>query len=280
MMGKRLIAVSLVLCLGCVRNTGTIQKDEEASPSGLRKAGQHEIDVGRQIHQAITATFRVYTEPRVVGYVNRIGKSLARHAERKNFPYQFTILYDDRVYATEAPGGFVYITTGFLNFIQNEAELAAVLAHEIGELQHQDPELDNSRRLLELLTQTSAVVGGFFGPVGALTAGGFALLNLLNESRAASPEERVRRADRKALHYLVEAGEDPQGYLDLLSRFLNQDPALAPYTDDYLTSHPVTLKRYQEALAEFEKLPLAGRSLTVNRQRYLEMTKGVCEIYR
>lgn len=236
--------------------------------------------MGRQIHQRITSTFQMYTEPRLVGYVTRIGRSLAKAADRQELSYLFTVLYDDRVYATEAPGGFVYVTTGFLNFLHNEAELASVLAHEIAELQFRDPAMSRSRRALSLAAQGGAIVAPFFGPLGVLIAGAMVMTHAVVESTIPTPEERLRKADRKALHYIVAAGHDPQGYLDLLSRLANGDPYLSALLFDYLTSRPITAKRYQGVLAEFEKLPVEGKNFTVHRERYLDMTKGVREIYQ
>ena len=281
MKGRRWLAFLLILCIvGCVRGPGQGDPAGQVAESHNPWLGRREAEMGRQIHQAIVSSFRTYTEPKVVGYVSRVGRSIARAAERHDLTYQFTILYDDRVYATEAPGGYVYLTTGFLNFLQNEAELAAVLAHEIAELQYRDPSLSVSRRALSLAAQGGAIAAPLLGPFGTLAAGGLVLLHAFVESRVATPEARVEKADRLALGYLVETNRDPQGYLDFLSRFLNQNPEWTPYCYDYLQSRPVTLKRFQSVLTEFEKLPLEGRSLTANRTRYLEMTKGVREIYK
>ena len=235
--------------------------------------------MGRQIHQAIVSSFRVYTEPRLVGYVTRIGHSIARKAGRQDLTYRFTVLYDNRVYATGAPGGFVYITTGFLNFLQNEAELAAVLGHEVGELQFRDPRFSVTQRAFKWVSQTSAVVGPFLGQIGVLAATGVVLLNAVNESRTPTPEKRVLLADRMAIRYLVETRQDPQGYLDYMSRLLNVAPEWSPYCYDYLSSRPVNVERYRAVLTEFEKLPIDGKNLSVHRERFLELTKGVREIY-
>lgn len=236
--------------------------------------------MGRQIHEAIVSSFRVYTEPRLVEYVNEIGRSITKVAERKNLDYQFTVLYDDRAYATEAPGGYVYVTTGFIYFLRNEAELAAVLAHEVAHLQARDPRFSLSKKVTEKVAQTGAIVAPLFGQIGMLAATAVVLLNALMESAIPSPADRLFKADEKALHYLTEAGHDPQGYLDLQAQLLNLNPEWKPYFDDYLFSRPATLGRYQMVLAEFEKLPLEGKNFTVNRDRYLEVTKGVHEIYR
>lgn len=276
---QKLLAFVLIFLLGCARNTNPPRQGSVAHSPGAQKENR-ELELGNQIHQTIVSSFRVYTEPRLVGYVTRIGRSLAQNADRQDLTYRFTVLYDDRIYATGAPGGFVYITTGFLNFLRNEAELAAVLAHEIGELQFRDPRLSGFQQARKAVTSVAAVVGSFLGPIGVLGATGLVLLDAFAESRTFTPEEKVLAADRKAFQYLIQAHQDPQGFLDLLGRLMNLRSDWAPYSYDYLSARPLTLERFQEAMDAFETLPLAGKSLTVHRDRYLEMTKGVREIYQ
>lgn len=272
--------VGLTVILGCARTPAGRDTEGTLRAPSSSLIPQKEEEVGGRIHQTIVSTYRVYTEPRLVDYVNSVGQSLGHVAKRQEFPYRFTVLYDPRVYATEAPGGFVYLTTGFLNFLENEAELAAVLAQEVALLQFRDPRFSGSRSALNVVTQTGAVVAPFFGPFGSLAATGLVLLNAFMESRDADLEAKVEQVDRLTLKYMVEAGHDPQGFFDILRRFLNPDPEWSPYLYDYQASHPASLERYEAALAEFEKLPLEERSFSVNREHYLEMTKGIKEIYR
>ena len=279
-MPRRLLALILVGLLGCARGPSISDNSTRVAESALSLSDRREAEMGRQIHEAIVSSFRVYTEPRLVNYVNEIGRSIVNVAERKNLDYRFTVLYDDRAYATEAPGGYVYVTTGFIYFLRNEAELAAVLAHEVAALQDRDPRFSISKKVTQTVAQTSAMVGPLFGQIGMLAATAVVLLNALMESAIPTSLDRLFKADDKALRYLVEAGHDPQGYLDLQAQLLNLSPEWKPYFYDYLYSRPASIERYQTVLAEFEKLPLEGKSFSVNRDRYLEVTKGVQEIYR
>ncbi len=279
MKAKKLFALLLILSLGCAGNPSYPSR-EKISGNDLSRSDLREIELGNQIHSTITSSFQIYTEPRLVGYINRIGKNIAKTAERQDLTYRFTVLYDDRIYARGAPGGFVYLTTGSLNFIENEAELAAFIAHEIGELQYRDPQLSTSRQNLDRLTQFVAMTGPFFGQIGVLAASSLVLVNAMAESRTLAFDERVQHADRKALGYLIQAGYDPQGYVHLLDRFLKADAEWLPYLYDYLTSRFVTEERYFWVVDEFEQLPLSGKSFSVNRERYLELTKGVRQIFR
>jgi len=277
---KKLISLILIFLLGCARGPGRSPGEAQVHHPGFSWSERREVEIGRQIHQTIVSSFRIYTEPRLVGYVSRIGRSVARHAERSELTYQFTVLYDDRVYATQAPGGFVYVTTGFLNFIQNEAELASVLTQEVALLQFRDPRLSFPRRALGAVAQTGAIAAPFFGQFGALAAAGLVLLHAFAESLIPSAEDRLRGADEKALRYLVAARQDPQGYLDLASRLLNTGPDWAPYLYDYSLSHPMSIKRHRQIVEEFEELRLEGKSFDVRRDRYLELTRGVRAIYQ
>jgi predicted Zn-dependent protease len=268
--------------LGCARTPTTT--DTSAIDQNSPQIDQKETAVGRQIHETIVSSFRVYTEPRLVEYVKEIGTSVSLPAKRKDLSYQFTVLYDDRVYATSAPGGFIYLTTGFLNFLQNEAELAAVLAHEVARLQFKDRRLSESRQAVTRLAQTGAAVGPMFGQIGGLAALGLILLDVVaGASEGPIDEGHLMKADRLALRYLAEAGQDPQGLLDLQARLMAiklGNSASSVYAYDYLFSRPVTVERYEKATKAFSRLSLEGKSLTVNRPRYLELTKGVREIYR
>jgi predicted Zn-dependent protease len=239
-----------------------------------------ESALGRELHQTIVSRFHVYTEPRLNGYVNRVGRSVARPAERQDLLYRFTILYDDRVYATAVPGGFIYITTGFLNFLENEAELAGILAHEVGELQIKDARLSKSKQAVNRMVETGMLVAPMFGQIGGLAAVGLILVGAIAGAREIEPEKRVRRADKLALRYLSASGHDPQGYLNVIARLAGDAFRESVYTYDYFLSRPMDRERYRRLIEEFEEIPMREGDYPVRRARFLEMTRGVREIYR
>ncbi|MFA6599984.1 MAG: M48 family metalloprotease [Candidatus Omnitrophota bacterium] len=234
-----------------------------------------EIAAGREINESILAAFYPYTEPEVVSYVNQIGHSLADHAQRQELPYSFTILYDEKIHATSAPGGYVYLTTGMLRFLDNESELAGVLAHEIAQLQSRDPRLSRLKKVMDQMTQGAAMAAPLVGQIGAAAMAGLLVMQILFEAVRPRSEKRGQRADAKALGYMVAAGYDPQGLIDVQYRFLEADKALRPYFLDYYQSHPITQKRFKNLQKEFANLPLEGKSFTTNREAYQEATKGI-----
>jgi predicted Zn-dependent protease len=212
--------------------------------------------------------------------VDTLGQSLAAQAKRHDLQYRFTILYSEKIYATSAPGGYVYVTTGMLNFLQNEAELAAVLAHEIGELQQADRRFTKSDDMIGAATQVGSAVGPMFGPLGSLASLGLVLLQAYNESTFKSPGERLLASDVLAMKYLMNAGYDPQALMDVQEHFLKAGEKMTPYFFDYYQSRPITEDRMLALRKEFQNLQLSGKSLITDPVEYQEVTKGVREIYR
>lgn len=248
------------------------------TPEGKPKT--EEQIVGEQIHRQILASFYPYTDPKVVSYVNEIGRELAAHAKRKKLEYQFTVLYNEKIYATSAPGGYIYITTGMMNFLQNEAELAAVLAHEIGEVQSPDPRFSKSHEALSTATQAGASIAPAFGPIGSLASLGLVLLQVYNEGSHKTPEERLLASDAVAMQYLVKSGYDPQALINVEENFLKAEKSLTSYFYDYYQSRPITEARMKALLKAFGKLSFEGKELTTDALEYQERTRGIREIYK
>ena len=239
-----------------------------------------EQKTGKAIHREILASFYPYTDPKVVRYVDTLGQAVAAQAKRRDLEYRFTILYSEKIYATSAPGGYIYVTTGMLSFLQNEAELAAVLAHEIGEQQTVDRRFSKKDDAITAAAQIGSSVGPMFGPLGSLASLGLVLLQAYNESSYKTPGERLLESDASAMKYLMNAGYDPQALIDVQEHFLKAGERMTPYFFDYYQSRPITEERFLALRKEFQKLPLGGKSLITDPVEYLEMTRGVREIYK
>ncbi|MDD5225935.1 MAG: M48 family metalloprotease [Candidatus Omnitrophica bacterium] len=273
--------IPLLLCL--FLTSGCATQAEYDRPPDVSKNSHltEEQKTGEAIHREILASFYPYTDPKVVKYVNDLGQSLAARAKRHDLEYRFTILYSEKIYATSAPGGYVYVTTGMLNFLQNEAELAAVLAHEIGEQQTVDRRFSKKKDdAINTATQVGSAVGPMFGPLGSLASLGLVLLQAYNESSYKTPGERLLESDASAMRYLMNAGYDPQALMDVQEHFLKAGEKMTPYFFDYYQSRPITEERMKAIKTEFQKLPLGGKSLITDPVEYQEVTRGVREIYK
>ena len=271
-----LVLGGLILLNGCASVT---DRDlSNLTPQG--KPMTEEQKTGAAIHREILASFYPYTDPKVVHYVDEVGRSLVCHAKRHDLEYRFTILYSEKIYATSAPGGYIYVTTGMLSFLENEAELAAVLAHEIGQQQQTDRRFTKSDDVIRTATQAGSAVGPMFGPLGSLASLGLVLLQAYNESTFKTPGERLLASDGLAMSYLVKAGYDPQALMDVQEHFLRAGEKMTPYFFDYYQSRPITEERMLALRKEFEKLQLNDKSLITDPVEYQEMTRGIREIYK
>ncbi len=147
-LGKRWLygAIALVVATGLVATTPQPSKADinifDLIFNGIQyiqlsnlSDGQ-EVDLGRQTDRALKRQgVRVVSPDAAVSqYINEIGQRLAMVSDRSQIPYTFQIVADDSINAFATSGGFVYLNTGLIKAANNEAELAGVVAHEIGHI--------------------------------------------------------------------------------------------------------------------------------------------------
>jgi predicted Zn-dependent protease len=113
---------------------GKLQKAQEAKQKldDLTFSEEEERTIGADVSAKIRTRFGVVQDRDVHKYVTLVGRTVANQTDRPNLDWTFIVLDTDGVNAFASPGGFVHITRGALGLIENEAELASVLAHEIG----------------------------------------------------------------------------------------------------------------------------------------------------
>ena len=120
---------------------GAIRKGQEAKDKGqalkeaansLTFSAEERLTIGREISAKLRNRFGVVQDAKVTKYVTLTGMTVAKNSAQPSLPWQFIVLDTDGINAYAAPGGFVHITRCALGFLQNEAELAGVLGHEIG----------------------------------------------------------------------------------------------------------------------------------------------------
>ena len=107
-------------------------------------------DVTAEEHQKLVETIGIYDDPELSEYINRIGQRLAKNSADPNQVFTFTVLDSPDINAFALPGGFIYVNRGLLAYLENEAELAGVIAHEIGHV----TESHHSRRATQQTTTT------------------------------------------------------------------------------------------------------------------------------
>lgn len=91
-----------------------------------------ELEKGRELHAEMLQQNPIYQDPELQAYVEKVGQKMAAVSHRPELDYVFTIIDSPDINAFALPGGFVYVNRGLLTYLNSEAQLAAVLGHEIG----------------------------------------------------------------------------------------------------------------------------------------------------
>ena len=136
-------------------------------------------------------------------YVNEVGQRAAKASHRPELQYTFTVLDSEEINAFTTGGGYVYITRGIMNYLNSEAELAAVLGHEIGHVTARHPVRQQSQSTLSGIG--AAAVGIFTGSgdlAGLANYAGAALISGYGR-------DKELEADRLGAEYLVKVGSRP-----------------------------------------------------------------------
>ncbi len=180
---------------------------------------QAELAFGREVAARVLGREALHDNTALARYVALIGQALASNSGRSELPFYFAVLDSEQVNAYSTPGGYVFITRGALRQLRDEAELAAVLAHEIAhvQLRHIVNAMHIRGKENGVMTWMSVITGGsadtakvaFFQAVDQAT-------NLLFEEGFNIRDELA--ADRVALMLLANTGYDPEA----LSRFLTR----------------------------------------------------------
>ncbi len=212
---------------------------------------RQEVHLGQQIHQHLLAReFVAHADPEVQRYVTEIGQRLVAVSERPHLPYEFTVVRSPQVNAFATMGGFVYVTTGLLKTVANEAQLAGVLGHEIAHV---------AQRHLVRQWQELAVAQGLSTLLGTDGSRLNALVVELALRRPRSREQELA-ADRGSLNYLLRTGYDPRGLLEFLTKLQSQGSPPA-----FLSTHPAPQTRL---LALRQHLPAQASGTGTDPQTY------------
>ncbi len=209
-----------------------------------------EARVGRKLHPEVTKEFGGATLDRALAaYVDQVGQSLARHTEFPDQRFTFTMLDSDIVNAFAVPGGYVYVTRALVALAGSEAELAGVLAHEIGHVtaRHTAERYSQAAVAQLLLGVGSQFVGGSMNDIMQLGAAAY----LQGFSR-----EQEYESDLLGVRYLLRAGYEPKAMGSFLARLRAESQLQATLmgrsgeTDRFsiMSTHPRTADRVARAL--------------------------------
>jgi predicted Zn-dependent protease len=267
-----LLALILTALTGCAVN-----------PTGgmdfVLMSEEKEIALGRQMHSEILAEFGgAYNDPALQKYVSEVGTKLAAVSDRPELDYTFTLLDDDTVNAFATPGGYVYITRGILTHMNSEAEMAAVLGHEIGHI--------TARHAVQ--KHSKATIFSAIGAAASYATGSSAASNVTNFFGGALIQGYGRSAELQAdglgAEYIAKAGYPAASMLEVIGILKAREQfeierariegREANVYHGLFSSHPDHDTRLQEVVGAAEKYG-DGDPSSVNAEHYYKQIDGM-----
>jgi predicted Zn-dependent protease len=256
-----------MLAAGCATNPATGKREL------MLISESQEIQMGREADADVRKTMGVYNDAAWQKYVTDVGMRLAKASHRPDLPWKFTVVDEPAVNAFALPGGFIYITRGILPFLRDEAELAAVLGHEVG---HVDARHSASQISKQQVAGIGLALGSVLAPkysdAFGLAGSGLGLL-FLKYGR-----EDELEADRLGTGYAARSGWDPAGMPGLLETLARMDEATGSSrgVPNWALTHPPAadrVEKVQEAVAAARAASPGGTAH--NRPQFEDHLPGV-----
>jgi predicted Zn-dependent protease len=232
-----------------------------------------EIALGQQTDQQVMETYGVYNDPDLLTYVTTVGTKMGKLSHRPNLNYSFKILDTPVVNAFAVPGGYVYLTRGILTYLNNEAELAGVMAHEIGHVTARHSAQQYSRATIaQLGLGVGAMVSETFRKYAGLAQFGVGML-FLRFSR-----DNERQADALGVEYSTKTGYDSNNmanfFVTLERLYPSEDQSGLP---GWFSTHPNPPDRVAAIKKDTQtwQTKLKLQQYAVNRDNFLTKVDGI-----
>jgi predicted Zn-dependent protease len=267
-----LIRAGALLCALAVGNCAV--NPVTGNPNFVTMSESQEVSTGRNEDRNVRKQYGIYNDPALQRYVEDIGQRLAKSSHRAGLQYQFLVVDSPQVNAFALPGGFIYITRGILAYLNSEAELAAVLGHEIGHVTAR-------HSVQQISAATAANVGAsvlqIFVPQ-VRNAAGDLLINVLGGAILSGyGREHELEADRLGAEYLARTDYDPQAMIKVVGVLKDQELFDAEVAKaegreprayhGLFASHPDNDTRLQEVVREAARFK--GAESRINREEFM-----------
>jgi predicted Zn-dependent protease len=261
-----IMAIGFVLTMGgCAVNLATGERHLNLTSEA------QEISMGQQADQEISASLGLYPDEPLQQYIQQLGSKLAATSERPNLPWTFRVVDDPTVNAFALPGGYIYVTRGILAHLNNEAELAGVLGHEIG---HVTAQHSVHRMATQQLAQLGLGVGMILKPelqrYADIAGVGLGLL-FLKFSR-----DDENQADELGVRYMTRAGNDPHQLSSVMTMLdgISQGDG-GGRIPEWLATHPSPHNRREHIAEIIGAMDSTFTGGSINRESYLRQIDGM-----
>jgi predicted Zn-dependent protease len=261
------------LMLGCAANPVTGKKQL------MLMSEEQEIQIDRRSspHQ-FSADYGALSDQSLNDYIQGTGMEMASRSHRQEMPYSFRGVNATYINAYAFPGGSIAATRGILLELENEAELAALLGHEIGHVNARHTAERMSKAVLAslLVTGVTAFVASQERDLAPMVAG---LGNLgAGALLARYSRDDEREADALGMEYMVRGGHDPEGMTGLMGMLVKSHERKPSAIEMMFATHPMSEERYQTAVDRAQTQYASAKTLPLNRDRYMDHTASIRKI--
>ncbi len=200
-----------------------------------------EQKLGEEVLREVEGKFSLIRDPLILEYLNKLGQDILKQAGSQPYPFRFYLLKDPQLNAFSVPGGHVFLTTGILEIMDSEGELAGLLGHEIAHVTHHhvSKQIEQQKKI-GLATIAAALLGVLAGDpriASAAIAGSMATAQTLMLKYSREDEDE---ADNFGFKYMSKAGFNPQTMIDLLDKLRRWGSFGSEGIPAYMQTHPLT----------------------------------------
>ncbi len=207
---------------------------------------RQEVELGKQLDREIGSEVQISRDPAAIALIRSIGAQLVPNSDRPNMPYTFQVVNDNNINAFATMGGFVYINTGTIAAADNRAQLAAVVAHEMGHIA--------GRHSLEQIRQMALAQG--VASVAGLDKDQFVQIGVQLALRLPNSREAEFDADRRGLNMISRSGYAPQAMPAFMQKLVSKSGGSVP---GFLSSHPGANERIAALNEQIERNNMYGK---------------------
>jgi len=234
---------------------------------------EKQIAMGKQISQQVETQSKIINDPVVSEYINRLGQNLVRNSDSQ-VPFTIKVIDSDDINAFALPGGFFYVNSGLILAADEEAELAGVMAHEIGHVAACHAAREQTRgSLMQMMTIPLIFIGGPIGYAAYEGAGLAVPLTFLKFSRGFEAQ-----ADYLGVQYMYKAGYDPQAFISFFEKVQVQEKRKPGTISKAFSTHPQTPDRIGKSQEEIAKILPAKQEYLVSSSEFDEVKARLAAI--
>jgi len=222
---------------------------------------ERELEMGKQLDGQMLQQVQLLYDSQITGYLEDLTARIARNSEVE-LPVVLRVVESSVPDSFSLPGGFLYITVGMVQETRTEAELAAIIAHEVAHIARRHATRQMTRQqMFGILSLPLMFVGG---PIAFAAAEGVSFaypFTMLKFSRNSESE-----ADLVGLDYMVATGYDPTAAISLFERVASQENARMPGLRRLVSTHPLSADRLATISRAIAKLPPRDESVVSTSQ--------------